>query len=583
MTSKDVKLQNVEKRRAKRKADEDKRIEIEKKRPKISDLFVSSLTNITDLDDEVLNCVFDCLEDKDPDYFKDSKDKKIEILTSDLLTSLDRGGVSNRDAFRIIADVCKSLNHNIKDLNLCPTTLIRMRKKNRKTVSNKIKKNFDFNRCLTLHWDGKKLFDSNIKKFIEHLVVKVSWTDGEKIIDVLRLKDGKADSSAKSIIELLIDWKIADKIFAFSFDTTATNTGKKGGICKILLDFYKDKFEREILLLPCRHHVMEVVLSHVSKFLFGETVGPKNQMYVKFQNVFSSLDKSKLSSNVSLVNKSISTSEKKSILQFINDQLIRNQKRRDYTELLELCSNLLNNEIKYKIKPTGAISHARWMSNIIYCIKMLLLKDQLKDNLFDFKSIERFVIFSIKCYIRFWFTCESITQAPTNDLLMVKSILNFKDKEISTIAFKAFKNHFYYFDSKLACFCLFDQNLELSLKEQMRKLITKNRKKTSSEVTSKTKITDFFSTDSLKFFKIIKASPSFLYVPSKDWQTNDNYKEILRLINNLNPVNDSAERGVKLATKYNNLLTKNNENSEIIQIVEEDCINRSIADKNTYQ
>ena len=49
----------------------------------------------------------------------------------------------------------------------------------------------------------------------------------------------------------------------------------------------------------------------------------------------------------------------------------------------------------------------------------------------------------------------------------------------------------------------------------------------------------------------------FLDLDPKLWNENDQYKKSKELVNNINVVNDIAERGVKLIEDYNKLLTKN--------------------------
>lgn len=60
-----------------------------------------------------------------------------------------------------------------------------------------------------------------------------------------------------AIDNMLKEWQIEDKISAICCDTTSVNTGSKIGICKQL----RDKYNNDILTIPCRHHIMELLLS----------------------------------------------------------------------------------------------------------------------------------------------------------------------------------------------------------------------------------------------------------------------------------------------------------------------------------
>jgi len=50
-----------------------------------------------------------------------------------------------------------------------------------------------------------------------------------------------------------------DHIKGLCFDTTASNTGTKGGVCIRL----EKEIGRKFLNLACRHHVAEIMLEHV--------------------------------------------------------------------------------------------------------------------------------------------------------------------------------------------------------------------------------------------------------------------------------------------------------------------------------
>jgi len=57
----------------------------------------------------------------------------------------------------------------------------------------------------------------------------------------------------------LVDWYLIQNVQALCSDTTASNTGRINGAC-VLLDHL---LEREILYIPCRHHIYEIILKSV--------------------------------------------------------------------------------------------------------------------------------------------------------------------------------------------------------------------------------------------------------------------------------------------------------------------------------
>ena len=340
------------------------------------------------------------------------------------------------------------------------------------------------------------------------------------------------------------------------------------------------KFERPILLLPCRRHIYEVVLSHVFILLFGNTVGPACQFFVKFKNEFSELDPDLLKSGVIDCARSF-RKVKNQLIEFIEGQLLMNQQRNDYKELLELALSFLTDPGRFTIKSPGAISHARWMCRLIYCLKIYLFRDQLSKEVFDFGNILRFCVFGLKVYLKPWFLASVSTRSPSVDLEFVHNILKFEDKELSAVAYKAFNNHQQYFRTELVCLSLFDQNLSSDLKDKFRANFSK-RPTSVKDVTSSTKLESFFSKDSVKFFESLGVESDFLKSPAELWDGHPNYNRALDIVKNLNVVNDPAERGVNLATEFNNNVTRSNQNSDLYQVVERDRKVRNKCTKLIY-
>lgn len=59
--------------------------------------------------------------------------------------------------------------------------------------------------------------------------------------------------------QTLVDWCLTEHVQAFYSDTTASNTGRLNGAWVLL----EQLLEREIVYLPCRHHIYEKVLKSV--------------------------------------------------------------------------------------------------------------------------------------------------------------------------------------------------------------------------------------------------------------------------------------------------------------------------------
>jgi hypothetical protein len=89
----------------------------------------------------------------------------------------------------------------------------------------------------------------------------------------------RAQDEALVIHNILEYYEVIDDLFAVCCDTTAINTGRKGGIKHILSQI----FNKPLLWLLCRHHIYEVHVSHVMNALVGPSKGADRKIYKRFR------------------------------------------------------------------------------------------------------------------------------------------------------------------------------------------------------------------------------------------------------------------------------------------------------------
>ena len=75
---------------------------------------------------------------------------------------------------------------------------------------------------------------------------------------------------------------------------------------------------------------------------------------------------------------------------------------------------------EFRFEAPGTGSHARWMSKIIYSIKMTLLSKQLTNkSIVDnqcAKKLYHFSVLTTHIYVQYWFKCPNAAGSPTNDI-----------------------------------------------------------------------------------------------------------------------------------------------------------------------
>ena len=123
----------------------------------------------------------------------------------------------------------------------------------------------------TLHWDSKlmtSLTDKNVSE--KWLCVVVGNAENLKLLGVPIYPSGEESSGnkvANLTLDLLNSWHCTESIVNMTFDTTASNTDHISAAFVTI----QQRLGKALLWSVCRHHIGEVVLSHVFEDLKIET------------------------------------------------------------------------------------------------------------------------------------------------------------------------------------------------------------------------------------------------------------------------------------------------------------------------
>lgn len=140
-----------------------------------------------------------------------------------------------------------------------------------------------------IHWDGKLIPDGLFCKKIDRVSIIVRSATVEKILDVAALSDGKGLTQAEAIFTAIQDLGNTENIKAICCDTTASNLGCRNGAAIHL----EQMLETELLYLPCRHHIYDLVLFCVFTTKIPGTEGPNVKLFKNFQECWSTVDQNK--------------------------------------------------------------------------------------------------------------------------------------------------------------------------------------------------------------------------------------------------------------------------------------------------
>ena len=505
--------------------------------------------------------------------------KAADVVTPAVAAALDRTGVSNYQAVHILAATSASAGQ--ANISLSESSVRRQRDRHRSEDVSKIKESFRPSGPLVVHFDGKKMETTTGGAGREERVavaVTGPGLEGEKLLTVSHVGRGTGEMVSRAADEALTQWGCREDVSAMSFDTTAANTGLKNGACVLL----EQKLGHRLLWLPCRHHILEVVCGDVFKMLFGATSGPSPKIFTDFRTRWPFVNQQDFRP---CNNPKVDAWKARAVdfcLRALQDG--RSMPRDDYREYLQLCVLFLGGlpPRGATFRAPGADHHARWMSKAIYALKIFLFRHQLQLCPRDLKSVEEFATFAALVYVQPWTEAPLPNEALMNDLWLINRLQAFSEYWPSTAdtALKAIGRHLWYTAPELAPLSLFSDRLELDQKRLMVDKLNEagvdvggpRRLRLSDpplEVAGWT-MDKFVDESSHFFFEVLHLPTGFLGEDPEFWDQHPDYQQARTTVQALKVVNDTAERGLALATTFNRKIKKSEEGKqELFQTVQE--------------
>ena len=150
--------------------------------------------------------------------------------------------------------------------------------------------------------------------------------------------------------------------------------------------------------------------------------------------------------------------DRERILKFAESKLAQGNHRDDYKEFLEIAIVCLGGSLPgFNFKKPGAFHHARWMAKVLYCLKIWMLRGQLKHLTKGEESCVCDVsIFSILIYVEAGFSAPDAAAART-DLEMLRKLHSYHNDHIGRTARGKLQHHLWYVSEELVALSLFDE------------------------------------------------------------------------------------------------------------------------------
>ena len=315
------------------------------------------------------------------------------------------------------------------------------------------------------------------------------------------------------------------------FDTTASNTGIRKGAC-ILLEQQMDK---DMLWLACRHHVMEIMLEGVVTSVLPPSTGPEIVIFKKFQSKWSSIDKTIYSTSLTdeIMAEEVAGCANE-VITFALNQLAKFQPRDDYRELLELTIIFLGGKLAKGIsfKAPAGLHRARWMAKAIYSLKIFLFKNQFELTDKEESAIRDICLFTVRLYVKVWFTAPVAPFAPRIDLQLLKDLVRYRENHqcVAAVALKKFLGHLWYLSEELVAFAFFDDYVSAETKSKMVDALNKQsdeepvkRVSLDSTLIPVKELEDFVTSNTSRFVSLTGIPHNFLNQNIDQWEFDESY------------------------------------------------------------
>ena len=498
----------------------------------------------------------------------------------------------------IVAAFIVASGGDLDDFPISASSSKRDRKKFAEDNTNLIKEKFkaaleEGDKRLIVHYDGKMMeeigSDQVTKCKKDRLAVLVrspDLVDKEQLLGIPQLEKSTGFAQQEGVSKLLDEWGASDSVIGTVYDTTASNTGKKlGSVIRL-----ERKLGRSLIKMPCRRHVQELHAKHVALAVSGrETTGPGDVLFKTFSSAWDDLkdniDLSQLSKFdwTPHINTKLEV-RAHSVLVWAKSVLSEKVfPRADYLQLAQLIVVWLGGVVEnFSFHKPKKVSPARFVQRAIYYITMELLSYQYE--LFSQEEIEEIEVMAEFSAIFYgpWFLRSPLTaSAPYNDLLAIKDMRDYREvRQIEAEACLASWNrHLDYLSPALVIFSLASKDVPSKEKTKIADALL--------SVLVEEDVEDFPDGDGNvivpgpEFAQGNKFWPSDGSLPSlasfvgkeswlmfhylgmvnmedmmwlgekvEDWEDFSTFQMFKKFVNELETVNDPAERTVKLAQDF---------------------------------
>ena len=248
---------------------------------------------------------------------------------------------------------------------------------------------------LIIYFDGKSLaqfYDQfkSVKKWISVIAGSPDLpTDQVLAVPITPTNSGK--DQMKLVMNVLKEWELEPYVMGLAFDTTSDNTGKNKGAVVLI----EKQLGRAVWWVACPHHFYELHVKKVARLNFGETSCPEETIYKRLKDDWNKIIEKEIDyEDLELFDwekweGTFMAETARQVLVYMEALRENNTfPREDMRELMNLVLVWLGRKVEsFRFQYPGAMSHARFLMQSIYSMKIFLLSTQL--NMYSSEELDQ--------------------------------------------------------------------------------------------------------------------------------------------------------------------------------------------------
>lgn len=517
--------------------------------------------------------------------------------------------LSTRQQTAFTAGLIKACGGSVKEATLSVTTTQRQRHEGVNEKSLSIKETFLQNLPprMVLHWDGKKIKYENSQKKDDRLciigsfpgVIENGTEKSDQFFGAPCTENGTGRLCAQALVDKLSEWSVPlSMIIGMCWDTTASNTGHISGAATL----FEARLMHAILWIGCRHHIGERHVVHPdNKIRVINTTAPTDVMFKKFQDAYQDLPPCNyrlFEWPAELVQPfDFLTTRAMETLAWAENAMREGtflKQRDDYRELCELVVFYLGGQVirkrkngqltypRFTMRKPGAFNHARFLAKALYLIKISMMMDVIPDNVVPAdkrEAVDRMARFIVVFHSKYFLQAFLSTAGPRIDLQYWVDMSDYSryDIEVSQEVQASILRQLWYLTEELVILTLFDQELSFQERTDIASTLL-SFPRPPSFLPGKPRFPDeallvnndlkkFIGPRSWLIFDLLQTSDvPWLELPANEWESDDLYVDMKRIILDLAVTNDTAERAVGKVTEYANSANDGGQRGKIVEV-----------------